>query len=152
MLIALMADSRSCLSQAYWTGVWPRGAQVRRRVGWSKKPVSSEKTMLACHRAPPFYPRPILVAPLSDGPFPSLASQLFGLLAAPAQARQQMPDVTGMVAHAEPMLDYFRHSPTSPHLGGVTCSERAATQDAHQLLLLVAGQPRRCSTVGLGST
>jgi len=150
MLIALMADRRSCLSQACWTGVWPRGAQVRRRVGWKKTPVSSENTMLACQRAPPFYSRPFFVAPLADGPFSSLASQLFGLLATPAQARQQMPDMTGMVSHAKSTLDHFRHSPTGPHLGGVTRSERAVTQDSHQLLLLVAGQSRPCSTVGLG--
>jgi len=40
----LMAEMRSWRSQAFSTGVWPDGAQVRRRTGWSMKPLSSNKT------------------------------------------------------------------------------------------------------------
>ena len=45
-MIAAMVERRSCLSQLYWIGVCPRGAQVRRTTGWSIKPLSSMKTML----------------------------------------------------------------------------------------------------------
>ena len=48
------AESRSCRSQARWTGVCPEGAQVRRRTGWSMKPLSSKKTMGLPLRAAPF--------------------------------------------------------------------------------------------------
>jgi hypothetical protein len=36
------------------TGVWPRGAQVRRTTGVSESPDSSQKTMIALRRAAPF--------------------------------------------------------------------------------------------------
>ena len=40
----LIAEMRSWRSQAFCSGVWPDGAQVRRRTGWSMKPLSSKKT------------------------------------------------------------------------------------------------------------
>ena len=49
----LIADRRSWRSQAYCRGVWPEGAQVRRRTGWSMKPLSSKKnTGFSDFRAP----------------------------------------------------------------------------------------------------
>ena len=48
------ADNRSCRSQARWIGVWPEGAHVRRRTGWSMKPLSSKKTTGLPLRAAPF--------------------------------------------------------------------------------------------------
>ena len=45
---------RSCRSQASCSGVCPEGAQVRRRTGWSMKPLSSKKTMGASVRFAPF--------------------------------------------------------------------------------------------------
>jgi hypothetical protein len=49
----LMTERRSWRSQAYCSGVWPTGAQVRRRTGWSMKPLSSKKKMgLSDSRAP----------------------------------------------------------------------------------------------------
>jgi hypothetical protein len=48
------ADNRSCRSQARWIGVWPDGAHVRRRAGWSMKPLSSKKTRGLPLRAAPF--------------------------------------------------------------------------------------------------
>ena len=49
----LIADRRSWRSQAYCSGVWPEGAQVRRRTGWSMKPLSSKKKMgVSLSRAP----------------------------------------------------------------------------------------------------
>ena len=40
----LIAEMRSWRSHAFCIGVWPDGAQVRRRTGWSMKPLSSKKT------------------------------------------------------------------------------------------------------------
>ena len=48
------AESRSCRSQARWTGVCPEGDHVRRHTGWSMKPLSSKKTMGLPLRAAPF--------------------------------------------------------------------------------------------------
>ena len=48
------ADNRSCRSQARWIGVCPEGDQVRRRTGWSMKPLSSKKTMGLPLAAAPF--------------------------------------------------------------------------------------------------
>ena len=42
--MTLIAEMRSWRSQAFCSGVWPDGAQVRRRKGWSMKPLSSKKT------------------------------------------------------------------------------------------------------------
>ena len=47
-------ESRSCRSQARWIGVCPDGAQVRRRTGWSMKPLSSKKTRGLPRSAAPF--------------------------------------------------------------------------------------------------
>ena len=47
MLKAPRTLQRSCRSQAYCTGVSPRGTQVRSRSGCNIRPVSSRKTKLA---------------------------------------------------------------------------------------------------------
>ena len=49
----LIAEMRSWRSQAFCIGVWPDGAQVRRRTGWSMKPLSSKKARgVSVSRAP----------------------------------------------------------------------------------------------------
>jgi hypothetical protein len=51
--MTLIAEMRSWRSQAFCTGVWPHGAQVRRRTGCSMKPLSSKKTRgVSVSRAP----------------------------------------------------------------------------------------------------
>ena len=48
-----ITERRSWRSHALWIGVWPEGAHVRRRTGWSIKPLSSKKTMgVSVSRAP----------------------------------------------------------------------------------------------------
>jgi hypothetical protein len=48
-----IAERRSWRSHAFCTGVWPEGAHVRRRTGWSMKPLSSKKTRgVSVSRAP----------------------------------------------------------------------------------------------------
>jgi hypothetical protein len=49
-----IAERRSCRSQAFCIGVWPDGAQVRRRTGWSIKPLSSKKTSGVSDSLAPF--------------------------------------------------------------------------------------------------
>jgi hypothetical protein len=49
-----ITESRSCRSQARWLGVCPEGAHVRRRTGWSMKPLSSKKTIGLPRRRAPF--------------------------------------------------------------------------------------------------
>ena len=49
-----IAESRSWRSQAYWIGVWPDGAQVRRQTGCSMKPLSSKKISGLRLRLAPF--------------------------------------------------------------------------------------------------
>ncbi len=49
----LIAEMRSWRSQAFCIGVWPDGAQVRLRTGWSMKPLSSKKARgVSVSRAP----------------------------------------------------------------------------------------------------
>ena len=50
IVTALMAEMRSCRSQVFKIGVWPRGAKVRRTVGVSMNPLSSRKTKSALRR------------------------------------------------------------------------------------------------------
>ena len=52
--ISPITESRSCRSQAFCCGVWPEGAQVRRRTGCSMKPLSSNNTIGASLRVAPF--------------------------------------------------------------------------------------------------
>jgi hypothetical protein len=49
-----IAERRSWRSQAFCIGVWPDGAQVRRRTGWSMKPLSSKKTRGVSDSLAPF--------------------------------------------------------------------------------------------------
>ena len=49
-----IAERRSWRSQAFCTGVWPDGAHVRRRTGWSMKPLSSKKTRDVSDSRAPF--------------------------------------------------------------------------------------------------
>ena len=62
------ADNRSCRSQARWIGVCPEGDQVRRRTGWSMKPLSSKKTR---------------GLPLADAPFLFVANPVFAIASWP---------------------------------------------------------------------
>ena len=56
-----IAESRSWRSQAYWIGVWPAGAQVRRQTGCNMKPLSSKKISGLRLRFAPFLSEAIRV-------------------------------------------------------------------------------------------
>src|SRR5215471_9213282 len=76
----------------------------------SRKPLSSTKTRWAPRRAAFFYPRPFAVLPARNGGLIALDRAALGLLTAPAQGRQHLPDVARMVVHAELLVDQFGHS------------------------------------------
>ena len=84
-LSTLMAEMRSCRSQAAWMGVCPRGAKVRRRVGLSIKPDSSSKTRWAfCCSAFFLDPLDVAIAPRIDLFFVALSGSMMNLLTGPA--------------------------------------------------------------------
>jgi len=64
------------------TGVWPRGAQVRTRVGRVLSPLSSMKTMVRPSSPAFFYRWPLNPLPAADLGFVTLNSAAFWALAA----------------------------------------------------------------------
>ena len=130
--MTLIAEMRSWRSQAFCIGVSPDGAQVRLRTGWSMKPLSSTKTMLRPSRRAFFYMRPALSTPALDGFVVALASAALGLLAAPAQARQEPPHMTGVIPYAKLLLDHFGHAFQRPELRGVSGGRRTALKQCQQ--------------------
>src|SRR6266581_899551 len=93
-------DARFHLKWWRITGVWPRGAQVRRVTGSSEAPDSSQNTMAARRlRAAARILGPVLGHPAGDGPLVALDGAAGGAVQAVAQAvAQQLPDVAAMVA------------------------------------------------------
>ena len=85
--------------------------------GCSMKPVSSTKTMLRPLFCAFFYPRPILLSPIGDGRFVSLAGPTFGFLTAPTHASQHMPDAGRIVPHAKTPIDQFDDARQRPQFG-----------------------------------
>src|SRR6266571_556175 len=81
------------------TGVWPRGAQVRRVTGSSDTPDSSQNTMAARRRrAPARILGPVLGHPARDRLLVAFDRAAGGALQAVAHAvAQQLPDVAGVV-------------------------------------------------------
>src|SRR5215207_2958736 len=89
------------------TGVWPRGAQVRRVTGNSEAPDSSQNTITARRRrALRQILRPVLGHPAGDGLLVALDGAAGGALQPPAHAAQQLPGVAGMVAGPGQPLDH----------------------------------------------
>jgi hypothetical protein len=78
--------------------VCPSGAQVRRRVGISKKPLSSRKARCAPRVRAFFNGGPGLALPVRDGLFVALDGSALGNLAAPTQAASHLPHVWRMIA------------------------------------------------------
>src|SRR5512147_267135 len=96
------------------TGVRPRGAQVLRTVGMSRKPLSSRKRRWAPSASRFFYRRPRRAFPAGDGGLVALPGPAFGLLATPAEARQELPHVARVIHDAELALDQGRHAREGP--------------------------------------
>src|SRR6266540_4051446 len=89
------------------TGVWPRGAQVRRVTGSSEAPDSSQNTMTARRRrALRQVLGPALGDPAGDGLLVALDRAAGGALQPPAHAAQQLPDVPRMVGDPGQPFDH----------------------------------------------
>src|ERR1700675_2023083 len=93
------AETRSCLSLEKMIGVWPSGAQVRRRVGMSRKPLSSRNARWAPSLRAFFYSRPFVALPVRDRGLVALDGVACWSLTAPLPAPQHLPHVRGVIAH-----------------------------------------------------
>jgi hypothetical protein len=81
-------DARFHLNRWQMTGVWPRGAQLRRRTGSSETPDSSQNTTTARRRrALRQTLRPVLGHPAGDGLLVTLDRAAGGALQPPAMRR-----------------------------------------------------------------
>src|SRR6266704_480011 len=90
------------------TGVWPRGAQVRRVTGSSEAPDSSQNTIAARRlRARARMLGPVVGHPAGDRPLVTLHRAAGGTLQPVVQpVAQQLPDVAAMVADPGELLDH----------------------------------------------
>ena len=142
---ATIADSRSRRSQACWIGVWPQGAQVPPRKGCNIKPLSSRKTTLACRRSPLFYPRPVPLAPTTNGSLVAFARTLLRFLISPTQLVQDATHMTWVVGHAELTLDHVGYPRARPLIRMKARRQRTFFQQGYQLMFL----PRRQDTTSI---
>src|SRR6266511_839228 len=100
------------------TGVWPRGAQVRRVTGSSEAPDSSQNTMTARRRrALRQVLGPALGDPAGDGLLVALDRAAGGALQPPAHAAQQLPDVPRMVGDPGQPFDHGGDAGQGPVVG-----------------------------------
>src|SRR6266545_530992 len=100
------------------TGVWPRGAQVRRVTGSSEAPDSSQNTMTARRRrALRQVLGPALGDPAGDGLLVALDGAAGGALQPPAHAAQQLPDVPRMVGDPGQPFDHGGDAGQGPVVG-----------------------------------
>jgi len=99
-------------------GVGPAGAQVRRRVGMSSKPLASRKARWAPRRRAFFDRGPLGAFPLGHGLFVAVDGRSLRHLATPAQATPDCPDMGGMRAPPKLDLNHGRDALASPQLVG----------------------------------
>src|SRR5215207_62491 len=125
------------------TGVWPRGAQVRRVTGSSEAPLSSQNTITARRRrALRQILRPVLGHPAGDGLLVTLHRAAGGALQPPAQAAQQLPGVAGMVAGPGEPLDHGGDALKGPVVGVEAAGAGALAQRGIQVVELLAVKAR----------
>src|SRR4029453_18950607 len=100
------------------TGVWPRGAQLRRTTGNSEAPDSSQNTITARRRrALRQILRPVLSNPTGDGLLVAFDRAAGGTLQPPAHAAQQLPGVAGMVTDPGEPFDHGSDALKGPVVG-----------------------------------
>src|SRR5208283_3966336 len=104
-------------------GVFPSGPQVLRRVGMSRKPLSSRKTRWAPSLWTFFYSRPFVTFPVGDGFVVSLPSAAFGHLATPFLSAQQLPYMTMVIVHPKFLLNDSPNALQRPQIVGIAVSQ-----------------------------
>ena len=124
---------------------------MRRTKGWSMKPVSPMKTMLLRARRAFLYTGPVLFAPALDRLFVAFAGPALGLLAAPAHPPQHAPDMAGMIANAEMLLDQLGHAGQGPKVRAAAVCQWSFQEQPGELFSLLWGQLRLGSGVAFGS-
>src|ERR1700758_4471968 len=87
------------------TGVSPRGAQVRQRCGRWLNPLSSMKTIVRPSLCAFFKGWPALLFPLLDGNLVAFQRPSLRPLHTPLQSAQDLPDMSGVIANPELLLD-----------------------------------------------
>src|SRR5215211_106462 len=112
-------EARFHLKWWQMTGVWPRGAQVRRVTGSSEAPDSSQNTMAARRlRALARILGPVLGHPAGDRPLVTLDGAAGGAQQPVVEpVAQQLPDVAAMVADRGELFDHGRHTGQGPVIG-----------------------------------
>src|SRR5215211_6879283 len=113
-------EARFHLNRWPMTGVWPTGAQVRRRTGSSETPDSSQNTTTARRRrALRQILGPVLGHPTGDRLLVTLDRAAGRALQAVVQAvAQQLPGVARMVADSGQPLDHGGDPGKGPVVGG----------------------------------
>src|SRR5208337_309260 len=140
---ALIAERRSRRSHCRRSGVWPRGAQVRRTTGWSMKPLSSRKTRALPARRAFFYMRPGLGSPPLDRHLVPLLRPALRLLTAPALAAEDLPDVRGVVGDPEGPGNHRGDPRQGPERGAEAVGGRSLEEQLQQLGALPGRDPGR---------
>lgn len=126
-------------------GVGPCGAHVRRRVGMSRKPLSSRKASCAPRRRAFFYRGPSVTLPVGNGrcvPWDRLA---LGDLTAPAQTAQDLSDRGGVIPHPKVHLHHGRDASQGPERVGEALRCGALPQQVLPLVALLVWQLARSS-------
>src|SRR5215218_11307403 len=125
------------------TGVWPRGAQVRRVTGSSEAPLSSQNTITARRRrALRQILGPVLGHPAGDRLGVALDGAAGGPLQAPAHAAQQLPGVAGMVTGPGEPLDHGGDALKGPVVGVEAAGAGALTERLVQVVELLVIKAR----------
>src|SRR4029453_5564728 len=136
-------DARFHLNRWRMTGVWPRGAQVRRTTGSSEAPLSSQNTITARRRrALRRILGPVLGDPAGDRPLVPLWGAGGGGLEPPAHAAQQLPGVAGMVAVTGELFDHRGNAGQGPVVGVEAAGAGALAQRGIQVVELLVGRAR----------
>src|SRR5215218_1107462 len=126
------------------TGVWPRGAQVRRMTGNSEAPDSSQNTSTARRRrALRQILRPVVGHPAGDGLLVALDGAAGRALQPPAHAAQQLPGVAGMVGDTGPLLDHGGDALKGPVVGVEAAGAGTLAQRGIQVVALLVRKARR---------
>lgn len=104
------------------SGVCPRGAHVRTRVGRVLRPLSSRKTIKRPYRRAFFYRGPLRAFPVADGWRVAFHRPALRTLATETQRAQEPPDMSRVVTNSGPLLDQRGDTGQGPELRLVALS------------------------------